>query len=361
MGPDVVIENEQATRALRQESYRALHRANEEAKIQAFRSYADQAQEAFEDAFSHEERRIIMARAYWATVADIAEQQGSTSGVMQHGNAAGALASSKSVSTVNEHMTDWRNNGGWFSPLLWGKNVKLASMCGDIETVEWARDWIIRNMGHRKGEKNRTNEDFNRALHEHLGLEFEEDHKLRLIKRDASLALLHKCGAKYVEHKAGVTFHDAHGKDHVALKQRPAYLSLYAQLYARGPNFLQIGEGVDKRYVDKDSVPNCFEMLDPVKQPGILGPRGLVLGGCPNPENSQNILPFCKAIDHSGKVWIIMCHDECCIHSLKEEKYCWLIPGVEMGAMPTKSDGEMPTKRAGLGCDQISYSRNDAE
>ena len=309
--------------------------------MQAFRQNAELAEQAFLDAFSHEERRLIMARAYWAIAADLAEQQGSTSGVLQSANLAGALASAKSASTVNEHMTDWRNNGGWFSPLMWGKNVKLASMVGDVETCQWARDWIIRNMGHVKGQKNKTNQDFNRALHDHLGIEFHEDHKLRLIKCNASLALLHKCGAEYVEHKAGSTFHDAHGADHVALKQRPAFLSLYAQLYARGPNFLQIGDGADKKYVDKDSVPNCYDMLDPVKQPGILGPRGIKLGGQPNPEHASKILPFCRAIDHVGKIWILMCHDECCIHSLKEEQYCWIIPGVEMGAMPTKSDGKI--------------------
>ena len=45
-----------------------------------------------------------------------------------------------------------------------------------------------------------------------------------------------------------------------------------------------------------------------------------------------------------------MCHDEACIHSLKEEQMCWLIPGVEMGAMPTKSDTEEADTEVSVGC-----------
>ena len=35
-----------------------------------------------------------------------------------------------------------------------------------------------------------------------------------------------------------------------------------------------------------------------------------------------------------------MCHDEAWVHSLKGERCCWLIPGVDMGDIPAKSDGE---------------------
>lgn len=196
-------------------------------------------------------------------------------------------------------------------------------------------------MGHRKGVRNKTNEDFNKAVHDYLGIEFETDHKLRLIKRGASLALLHKCGAKYVEHKTGVTFHDAHGADHVAKNQRPTFLDMYKQLYERGPNYVVVSGHDSYQYVDKDSILNVAQMLVQPTQYGSYGPRGIHLGGQPNPSNANHILPFCKAIDHPGKVSILMCHDECCIHSLKEERMCWLIPGIEMGAMPTKSDGEI--------------------
>ena len=35
-----------------------------------------------------------------------------------------------------------------------------------------------------------------------------------------------------------------------------------------------------------------------------------------------------------------MCHDEACVHTLKGEGWCWLIPGVDMGDIPPKSDGK---------------------
>ena len=332
---DIPLNKDRAAQLARKESYRAAQLANEAARIEAFCENARKATEAFENTFSHEDRRLIMARAYWETAATLAEQSGSSYGVQRQATVAGSLASAKAESTVYENMCDWRNNGGWFSPSQWGRNTKLASIIGDIDTVRWAREWVLSNMGHRKGAKNRTNEEFNRALHEHLGVEFIVDPKLRLIKPGCSLALLHKTGAKWTEHKTGVTFHDSHGADHVANKQRPTFLSLYAQLYARGPNFIQ----VDNSYIDKDTVPNHVEVLE--RDVRCLGPRGIHLGGQVNPNNSSSVLPFCRHIDHPAKVWIILCHDECCVHSLKEETHCWLIPGVEMGEMPTKSDGEI--------------------
>lgn len=121
-------------RTERRASYRAMRRADEQAKVKEMRQCAEKAREAFLEAFSHEERRLIMANAYWSIAADLAEQQGSTSGVLDHANVAAGIATSKSSSTVQEHMSDWRNNGGWFTPLMWGKNVKLASMVGDVDT-----------------------------------------------------------------------------------------------------------------------------------------------------------------------------------------------------------------------------------
>ena len=74
--------------------------------------------------------------------------------------------------------------------------------------------------------------------------------------------------------------------------------------------------------------------------PACIGPRGLHNGGCLNPANAEIILPFARKIDFPGRVWIIMCHDEACVHTLKGERCCWMIPGVDMGDIPPKSDGE---------------------
>ena len=46
-------------------------------------------------------------------------------------------------------------------------------------------------------------------------------------------------------------------------------------------------------------------------------------------------------IDHPGKVWIIMCHDECCVHTYDGQMYCWKIPGVQMGDCPPKSKDDI--------------------
>ena len=328
---------EAQARAARKQSFRAMHRADEAAKITAYRANAIKAQEQFDGMFSHDEKKVIMAHSFWKVATDKAEEQRSTSGCLKHASLFDGVACGKSLSTVHDHMTDWRNNGGWFSESLWGKNTKMASLLGDVDVISWARSWVIDNMGHVKGRPNKKNADFNLALHGHLGLEFYADVKQRIIKPGASLALLKKTGARWTEHKTGQTFHDSHGADHVANGQRPAFLSLYAQLYARGPNFVRVPGST--AYVDKDTIPNCRDFID--KDPACLGPRGINLGGAPNPNNAGMLLPFCKSVAREGKVRIVLCHDECCIHSLKEEQHCWLIPGVEMGEMSTKSDGEI--------------------
>ena len=209
-------------------------------------------------------------------------------------------------------------------------------------------------MGHKKGTKNKVTEDFNKAMHEYLEVPFVENHKDRAIKLEASRKVLHKCGAVYIQHKTGITFHDSHGADHVAKKQRPAFLDIYQQIYKRGPNYVcaHMAAGL---YEDKDKISE-FPTSDYYLNSSLnLGPRGINLGGCCNPRN-RNLLPFIPN-DRPGKIWMILCQDECCVHTLKEEGYCWLIPGVEMGDMPTKSDGEilhMSESDAEFGCGCLS-------
>ena len=37
----------------------------------------------------------------------------------------------------------------------------------------WARAWIIDNGGHRTGKKNMVTAEFNKAIHEHLGFDWD--------------------------------------------------------------------------------------------------------------------------------------------------------------------------------------------
>ena len=77
-----------------------------------------------------------------------------------------------------------------------------------------------------------------------------------------------------------------------------------------------------------------------LRNPLCLGPRGVHMGGLVDP-SSEAPLGFTKA-DFKGRVWHIGCHDEACVHALKGERCnsCWLIPGVDMGDVPPKTDGE---------------------
>ena len=94
----------------------------------------------------------------------------------------------------------------------------------------------------------------------------------------------------------------------------------------------------DGEMIDKDKVHNLFDsgLLD---DPHCIGPQGIRMGGRSRPGVRPN-LPF-NVTDHGTKIWLIMCQDECCVHTLKEEQYAWIIPGLEMGDMPTKSDGDL--------------------
>lgn len=250
---------------------------------------------------------------------------------------ASAVAANVGERTVERWMVDFRNNEGWFSPSRWGTNTKVPSLLGDVETQLWTRSWIIENMGLRSGCKNKTADDYAKAVHKKLGLEWHDEVELRIVKPSAILAALHKAGAEYSPVGCGNTFHDSHGADHVAKVQRPLFLKLYQQFYDRGPNFVRLPDGT---YKDKDLIDNLYEsgLLDHAE---CQGPRGINLGGCINPANQAVVCELAGAVDRPGKVWISMCHDECCVHSLKEEKMAWIIPGIEMGDMPKKSDGDI--------------------
>ena len=201
------------------------------------------------------------------------------------------------------------------------------------------RAWVIDNMGHRKGVKNKMNPDFNRALHEHLELPWDPDPKKLTISLGQSLSALHRfVGAEHRSVKLGSIHTDNHGADHVVKLQRPTFLDLYLQIYNRGPNFDKVRTGwfLDE-WLDEDEIPDLMSstLLD---QPECRGPRGINMGGAVKPNYPQSVLPFARSTDHPGKTWHILCHDECCVHALGEEGTMWVIPGVEMGDFPSKSD-----------------------
>ena len=64
------------------------------------------------------------------------------------------------------------------------------------------------------------------------------------------------------------------------------------------------------------------------------------MGGAVKPNYTNRLLPFTRA-DRPRKTWHNMCHDECCVHALGEEGTMWVIPGVEMGDFPSKSDADI--------------------
>ena len=88
---------------------------------------------------------------------------------------------------------------------------------------------------------------------------------------------------------------------------------------------------INAKYVDKDKVKNLMqpEAAALLSTPGCVGPRGMKLGGeaCPalEPSEFKSFSFLAKEvadlIDHPGKVWIIMCHDECCVHTYDGQMY----------------------------------------
>ena len=78
-----------------------MRRVNEQAMVEAMRENAKKSRAAFLEAFSQEERRLMMAHAYWDVAADMAEKQVNTVGVLSCANAAGSIAAGKSESSVS--------------------------------------------------------------------------------------------------------------------------------------------------------------------------------------------------------------------------------------------------------------------
>ena len=190
-------------------------------------------------------------------------------------------------------------------------------------------------MGHRNDEPNQRAIDFNRAAHEHFGYVF--DPKKPIISLKCATSWLHTVvGAEYAEIKKG-TFIDGHGKDHV-LKQRKTFIERYREMYSRGPNYVLIN-GV---WVDKDRVKGLLETSTGLTtKPECVGPRERNLGGAVRAVGGSLLSFVPPHIDRLDKVWIIVCHDECCVHTNEGQAYCWKIPGIEMGDCPPKSKGDI--------------------
>jgi hypothetical protein len=321
-------------RAERKEKYEKKMAAHREDQQRYIQEMAVKAQQDFDESFTWDEWRLIAARAYWSSVAAHVEAHGTHIGALAQSELAAEAAAGVKSRCVQRWMYDYEANGGQFSESLWGKNTKTPSLLGDIETRQWIRDYIIKLMGHKKGKKNLVAMDFSKDLHAHLGLPWGEEPMDQSIKSTAIYSALHAAGGQYMEIKQGSTFHDNHGAEDVVNRQRPRFLQMYEMFYACGPNYVF----KDGHMVDKDTVENLHDsgLLDAA---GCIGPRGIRLGGMKRPGPRPN-LPF-NVNDHAQKVWIIMCQDECCVHTLKEERMAWVIPGLEMGDMPTKSDGDI--------------------
>ena len=191
-------------------------------------------------------------------------------------------------------------------------------------------------MGHKKSKHHLVAMDFSKALHEHLELPWGEHPSGQSIRPTAIYAAMHHAEAQYMEIKQGTAVHDNHEAADAVNRQRPQFLHnvMYNMFYACGPNYVMTDGGM----IDKDKVHNLFDsgLLD---DPHCIGPCGIRMGGRSRP-GVRPTLPF-NVTDHGTKVWLIMCQDECCVHTLKEEQYAWIIPGLEMGDMPTKSDGDI--------------------
>ena len=193
-------------------------------------------------------------------------------------------------------MYNFQANGGLFSESLWGKNTKTPSMLGDVTTRKWIREYVIKQMGHKKSKRNlaMVAMDFSKALHEQLELPWGGHPSEQSIKPTAIYAALHHAGAQYMEIKQGTPFHDNHGAADVVNRQRPQFLHMYNMFYACGPNYVMKDGGM----VDKDIVHNLFDsgLLD---DPHCIGPRGIRMGGRSRPGVRPN-LPF-NVTDHGPK------------------------------------------------------------
>ena len=334
------MDKERRKRAEAHAKWREQKLANDAVQLADIEANMQKAVEAFEEMFTWEERRVLQAAAYWSARWEHCQATGTPLGSVGVGIAAGAKAARVHKSTSGEWQADWRANSGYFSLSLWGNFPKGASMCGDVETRAWMRGWVIENMGHRRGQRNKTNADFNKALHHYLNLSYDPDN-LNISMSQSLAALNRYVGARYMPVKQGSVHHDNHGADHVVNYQRPAFLSLHKQIHDRGPNYVKLRTGwILDEYIDKDEVPNLVQS-SLLNKSECIGPRGINMGGAIKPNVKGLCLPFARTVDHPRKVWHTLCHDECCIHALGEEGGMWIIPGVDMGDCPSKSRGDI--------------------
>ena len=220
------MDKERRKRAEAKAKWREQKLANDAVQLADIEANMQKAVEAFEEMFTWEERRVLQAAAYWSARWEHCQATGTPLGSVGVGIAAGAKAARVHKSTSGEWQADWRANSGYFSLSLWGNFPKGASMCGDVETRAWMRGWVIENMGHRRGQRNKTNADFNKALHHYLNLSYDPDN-LKISMSQSLAALNRYVGARYMPVKQGSVHHDNHGADHVVNYQRPAFLSLH--------------------------------------------------------------------------------------------------------------------------------------
>ena len=318
----------------------AARAADEAARVSFIEEQAKKTRDQFEASFDWDDRKLMMSAQYWDSALKHTKRNSTTIGFHKAAEAAGARAARVCTGTVRNWAMDWHNNEGKFSESMWGKNAKCASFLQDVTIKQWTRAWVIEHGGHKRKKKNKTGYCFNIALHEHLGLAI-TDPKRPPISYQQSLSLLHNAGAERHRVKTGSTHTDNHGADHVVDVQRPRYSDLQAQIYRRGPNFIKVRTGwfLDE-YIDKDEVPDLVQsgFLD---REAAKGPRGISMGGEVKPYYGKLMSFMADGVDRVGKIWHLGCHDECCVHTLQEEGWMWIIPNVDHGDMPTKSDGEI--------------------
>ena len=288
---------------------------------------------AYENMFGWSEQKAVAMQTYFGMLGDASMNCDVGTAVWAASKAAGGVAER----TIYGWLAEYENNQGHFSASLWGSNTKTPSMMADVEHRKWAREWVIDNMGHRTAQRNKRCADFQRAAHDHFGYDF--DPKKPVISEKCALNWLHSVvGAEFDLVKRG-TFVDGHGKDYV-VEQRRNFINWYFEVYNRGPNFVRVQQGTgEAKLVDKDEIKNLLVASNGCPASGLtkcdecVGPRGINLGGQPKPASeSTQLLSFLSAsnaqhIDRPDKIWLQMCHDECCVHTLDGEAYCWKIPG----------------------------------
>ena len=130
-------------------------------RIAVFEAACAKAQEEFQNSFTWEERKLIAASPHYTERLAIAKQHASMAQGEMRSLSMAARAAHVPVATPQNWMLGHVNNQGYFSPSLWGTNLKLASLCGDVSVKRWARAWILDNGGHRTGKKNMATADFN--------------------------------------------------------------------------------------------------------------------------------------------------------------------------------------------------------